>query len=109
MRFFVPLANDPRHSEDLYGKIRERLPDLDPGISAKRIYSLKFEHNGSFHRLVVGGHCQVLGDAGPVMAIFETREGEHYVCTPKRGAFEGEPFRIDRSSVSGVEEFSALA
>ena len=109
MRFFVPLANDPRHSEELYGKIRGRLPAPDPEISDRRIYSLKFEHNGSLHSLVVGGHCQILGDAGPVMAIFETGKGEHYICTPKRGAFEGEPYRIDRHSISGIEEFSALA
>ena len=108
MRFFVPLSNSPDHGERLYETIRDRLKQTKEGPAERRIYILKFQENGKHRSVAVGeGFHQVID--GPVLAIFQGgATSNYYICTPKHGAFEGEPYAIPKEATVGVEEFSAL-
>jgi hypothetical protein len=109
MRFFVPLSNDPDHAEHLYESIRHRLKETREPSSERRIYVLKFQgEEGKRLTIAVGGQVHGLSDE-PVLAIFRgLTTATYYVCTPKHGAFEGQPYAIPEEASVEVEEFSAL-
>lgn len=108
MRFFVPLSKDPYDGERLYETIRNRLKESKGPPAERRIYTLKFQENGRRRTIAVGDELHRLVD-GPIMAIFEgDTASTYYVCTPKYGAFEGEPYPIPKEATVEVEEFSAL-
>lgn len=107
MRFFVPLSNDADHGEHLYEIVRNRLSEVKEAPAERRIYVLKFEEEGKRRTIAVGGELK--GADGPVLAILQGREtSTYYVCTPKHGAFEGEPYPVPGEEAIEVEEFSAL-
>jgi len=109
MRFFVPLSNDPGHGEDVYRAVRNRLEEMREPAAERRIYVLKFEEDGKRRTIAVGDEVHRLGD-GPVVAILQGGTScTYYVCTPRHGAFEGEPYAVPKDHTLGVEEFSALA
>ncbi|MBV9083848.1 MAG: hypothetical protein JOZ62_14310 [Acidobacteriaceae bacterium] len=108
MRFFVPLSRDPEEGENIYGRIRERLKSTKEPPSDRRIYVLRYQQEGKPQTIAVGDDFKRLSD-GPVLAILEGGEtSKYYVCTPKHGAFEGEPFPIEKDKGIAIEEFSAL-
>ena len=108
MRFFVPLANDPNHGEYLYSTVRDRLRNTREPAADRRIYVLKFHEEGKPRTIAVGDEFHPSTD-GPVMAILQgDATSNYYVCTPKHGAFEGEPHAISKDASIEVEEFSAL-
>jgi hypothetical protein len=108
MRFFVPLSNDVNHAEHLYEKVRDRVAQMKEAPAARRIYILKFDDEGKRRTIAVGDEFHKLGD-GPIIAIFQGNStSTYYVCTPKHGAFEGEPYQIENDAAIEVEEFSAV-
>lgn len=108
MRFFVPLAQDPDHGEHLYMLLRARLANIREPPTEQRIYFLKFQQLGKCHTIAIGGNCDLFAD-GPVIAIFQGgATSTYYVCTPKHGVFEGEPYPIRGDECISIEEFSAL-
>jgi len=108
MRFFVPLANDSNHSEHLYEAVRDRLKNTKEPTAERRIYLLKFQEEGKRRTIAVGDEFHRITD-GPIMAILQgDSTANYYVCTPKHGAFEGEPYTIPRDANVEVVEFSAL-
>ena len=109
MRFFVPLSKDPDHGEHVYKALRDRLTNSKEALSDRRIYVLKFQQEGKRQTIAVGGDFHRFAD-GPVMAVFQGDvSSTYYVCTPKHGVFEGEPYPIQKDAgVEVVEEFSAL-
>ena len=108
MRFFVPSANDVRHSEDLYKTLRDRVAQSSGGVTDRRIYHLKFEHEGKRQTAVVGSDSHGLGK-GPVLAIFEGLNGCFYVCTQDKSVSDAQPHPVQTSAIIGAEDFSALA
>jgi hypothetical protein len=108
MRFFVPLSNDPDDGERLYEAVRDRLKQIKEAPVERRIYVLKFQEKGKRCTIAVGDDPQQSIN-GPVVAIFQGgATSTYYVCTPKHGAFEGEPYAIPSDATVEVEEFSAL-
>lgn len=108
MRFFVPLSQDANHGEHLYETIRNRLKETKESPAERRIYVLKFQEEGKRRTIAVGDELHRFVD-GPVVAILEGGStSTYYVCTPKHGAFEGEPYMIPKEAAAEVEEFSAL-
>lgn len=108
MRFFVPLSNDLDDGERLYETIRDRLKQIKETPAERRIYVLKFHEEGKRCTIAVGDAPQQSIN-GPVVAIFQGgATSTYYVCTPKHGAFEGEPYAIPGDAIVEVEEFSAL-
>ena len=108
MRFFVPLSNGADDGERLYETLRDRLKQTKEAAVERRIYVLKFEQDGKRRTIAVGDEFHMLTD-GPVLAIFQGRDtSTYYVCTPKHGAFEGEPYAVPKNASLEVEEFSAV-
>ena len=108
MRFFVPLCHDANDGERLYETIRSRLQETKEPAAERRIYVLKFQEDGKRRTIAVGDELHRLVD-GPIVAIFEgDATSTYYVCTPKHGAFEGEPYAVPKETTIEVEEFSAL-
>lgn len=108
MRFFLPLSNDQDDSERLYETVRNRLKETKEAPTQRRIYVLKFQENGQRKTVAVGDELHGLGD-GPVMAILQgDSTSTYYICTPKHGTFEGEPYIVRNDACLDVEEFSAL-
>ncbi len=108
MRFFVPSANDPRDAEERYRRLRDRLAASIGPVSERRIYRLKFEHDGTKRIAMVGSDRHGFGSA-PVCAIFEGSDGSKYVLTQNGDAGDGEPHPIPPNQVIETEDFSALA
>lgn len=109
MRFFVPLSKDRNDGEHLYNTFRDRLANTAEAAADTRIYVLKFQQDGQRRTIAVGDDFHRLND-GPVMAILQgNKTSTYYVCTPKHGGFEGEPYPIRQDGNAEVEEFSALA
>jgi hypothetical protein len=109
MRFFVPFTNNLRHAEELYRKLRDQLTADGSSLSERRIYRLKYEQEGHQQNAAVGSDRQHGFGHGPVLAIFESDNGVHYICTAKEGGLAAEPHPMPSSTVREVEEFSAEA
>ena len=108
MRFFVPLSKDPDEGECLYTAMRDRLKQTREAPAERRIYVLKFEDEGKCCTISVGSELHQLFNE-PVVAIFQGgTSSTYYVCTPKHGGFEGEPYEIPSGATIEVEEFSSL-
>src|SRR5690242_9039232 len=108
MRFFLPLSNDPDHAEQMYEGIRHRLAETREPPTERRIYELKFQEDGRRQTIAVGNELRH-SNGEPVIAILEgSGNSTYYVCTPKHGAFEGEPHAIASAGTVEVEEFSSL-
>lgn len=108
MRFFVPLSNDADHGERLYEIVRNRIRETAETPVERRIYVLKFQEEGKRRTIAVGDAFHRMSDE-PVLAILQgANTSTYYVCTPKHGAFEGEPYAVPRVQSIEVEEFSAL-
>jgi hypothetical protein len=102
------MSNDADHAERLYEMVCNRLKESQEAPVERRIYVLKFQEEGKRRTIAVGGemHCE---SDGPVLAILQGgATSTYYVCTPKRGAFEGEPYAVSTEKSVEVEEFSAL-
>jgi hypothetical protein len=108
MRFFIPSANDPHQAEEVYRKMRELIKNSGGSVSERRIYSLRFRHDGTQQTAMVGSDRHCFGN-GPVLAIFEGPNGVHYVCTQDSGNLESQPHPVDQAEIIEAEEFSALA
>ncbi|HET8827498.1 MAG TPA: hypothetical protein VFM77_20325 [Terriglobales bacterium] len=108
MRFFLPLSNDPDYAEQMYEGIRQRFTETREPPTERRIYVLKFHENGRGQTIAVGNELR-RSTGEPVIAILEgSGSSTYYVCTPKHGAFEGEPHAIASMGTVEVEEFSAM-
>lgn len=108
MRFFVPSADNSGQAEEIYHKIRDRVAASGGAVIDKRIYQLKYQHEGRPEIVVVGSDRHSFG-VGPVVAIFEASDGTHYVCTQRSVASEVQPHALPSSTVVETEDFSALA
>lgn len=74
MRFFVPSTNESRHAEEAYHAIRDQIATFIGPLTNKRIYRLKYDHNGQRQSVVVGSDRHGFGNR-PVIAIFEGADG----------------------------------
>jgi hypothetical protein len=108
MRFFIPSTTNTYEAENAYQKIRENILSSNEDISDRRIYRLKFEHDGNQRTAVVGSDRHGFGE-GAVLAIFERSDGCFYICTQKANQFEAEPHTVQTGAVIETEEFSASA
>ena len=108
MRFFVPLSSDADHGERLYDMVCDRLKQNKEAARERRIYVLKFQEEGKRRTVAVGDELHRESD-GPVLAILQGGDtSTYYICTPKHGGFEGEPYAVPTDGHIEVEEFSAL-
>jgi hypothetical protein len=62
MKFFVPGANDSHHAQDLYHTMRDRISRQCGTVTDKRIYHLKFHHEGALCNIAVGDSLRYLDE-----------------------------------------------
>lgn len=103
MKFFVPYTKDKTEAETVYAAFAEfnNVP-----ITKRRIWKLKWEHNGIINRAEVGQ--SIIGDSRfggePVLAILELST-LYMICTPNRGGIKGEPILAGKNVDSIVTYF----
>ena len=85
MEFFVPHATDAEQAERAYAAIKEFVAGQVGSLTDKRIYRIRFSHDGNCFDLRVGDIHPQLGER--VIAIFEGYI--YYVCTQNRGVVRG--------------------
>jgi hypothetical protein len=102
MKFFLPKAKNAREAEQLYEASR-KFCEQQTGckIRDRRVYSLRYRHNGQEYFAQVGSLDYT---EGLVLCIFES-EVTYFVCTPNRGVLRGPPVLVGREEVSDVEDF----
>jgi hypothetical protein len=107
MKFFIPVAkNKEVQQEEVYMQIRRHMAEgLRPKFDSRRVYKLRYTHDGKEHYAEVGmPHSQ---NGEPVIAIFhESGRRLYYICTPSRGVLGGEvPILVGEGNVLSWEDF----
>lgn len=106
MEFFVPNTHTRDAAERIYRSIRGFLGEA-PGqqrYSTRRVYRLRWSHNGNEHQASVG---EVTGFNGEVVIaiLYEFRRDLYHVCTPNRGVNRGNSILAGGSAVTFVDDF----
>ena len=108
MKFFIPHAETPEDTEQIYQEIKRRAQGAFPGpLSERRIFSIEFKHNNVTYEIEVGKKANFHEIDDEVMAIFESVSTVYLVCTPSRGIDPRSPMPIivGFSDTIGVEDF----
>ena len=101
MKFFIPTAKNEEQQQEVYESIRRFASEtLAWDFSDKRVFSLRYRHNGVEALAQVGEHDI---DGEIILAIFASVS--YVVCTPNRGAFCGHPILVGRDDTSDVVYF----
>src|SRR5262245_35338254 len=105
MKFFIPHAKDDVHAEEVYDGIKRFVGEQTFGmVTSRRIYSVRFVHDGVFYTAKVGSVFERTGE--PVVAILEGAV-IYYICTPTRGVHQEVPYLVGRRQVDEIEEFES--
>ena len=102
MNFFVPKAKDEKEAEEVYNDIKQFVSkSMQWKITNRRIFKIKYYHDGKDHYAEVGKASTVNGET--VLAILESNA--FLVCTPSRGAFKGQPIMVGGSEIVSIIDF----
>lgn len=109
MKFFVPAADSPEQTEELYGQLA-KIADTPPIDLEYRIFAILFRHNGEEFEARVGE--SVVGkfskDNAVVLAIFD---GDPYTIVTSAAAGHAShwhnPIYVGLKSVESVERFTS--
>jgi hypothetical protein len=104
MKFFIPHAENEAQAEEVYAGIKRIVlkETLNETIKERRIYSIRFRHDGVNYVATVGDIFERLGE--PVIALLEGTALFH-LCTPSRAVVKGGPYFIGREEVTSITEF----
>jgi len=107
MNFFVPDAESSEQRDRVYAAIKDFLgKELGAVFSQRRLYSLRWSHNGIEYEARVGDVTAFNGEL--VIAILhEPARDLYHVCTPTRGVAGGGSILAGDKSVASVREFDA--
>ena len=104
MKFFIPHTENETKQEDVYTSIVKFAEETTGWvISDKRIFSLRYFHNGKEHYSEVGKKESVDGYYEEVIAILDSNT--YLVCTPQRGVIRGLPILVGKQEVDHVVYF----
>ena len=101
-KFFVYLAKDDAQAEEAYEGIKAFAADNGFNPTARRIYRIKYIHDGVRRSATVGEVETRINE--PVIAILEGRN-VFLVCTPTRGVVRGIPLLVGDNEVESIEDF----
>lgn len=105
MKFFLPELDNPDLAEQQYKIIKDFAEEnLLWKITDRRIYSLKYRHEGTDHFAQVGEKEYRSNDI--VIVIFETQNNVFLICTPHRGVIGGLPILVGHREVSEIVDFA---
>jgi len=105
MKFFIPYASDEAEGEGVYDAIRKFITEeMIADLSPRRIFSLKYRHDGKDYYAEVGGHDSRVHE--PIIAIlYDALRDLYYVCTPNRGVARGIPVLVGGNEVRHIVDF----
>ena len=100
MEFFVPNIDDASKAEKFYQGVKKFSEDtLGWSISNRRIFSLRYRHDGT-EILAQVGEKDIDGEI--VIAIFDASQS-YVICTPNRGGLRGDPILAGKDRVSDID------
>jgi hypothetical protein len=107
VKFFVPGADDKQQQEEVYEGITKFLTESHGALfSGRKIYSLRYTHDGRQYSARVGEFHALNGE--PVIAIlYEPNRRLYHVCTPNRGCIRGMSILVGEDSVQEYEDFES--
>jgi hypothetical protein len=102
VKFFVPHADSPEQAERVWQATRDFLIDNGFQVSERRIYSMRYQHDGKDCFDKVGemdryGHEMIL-------VLLET-PSVYLCCTANRGVLRGHPILTGKGPDTFVTEF----
>lgn len=102
MKFFIPFATDDKQAENVWAATKKFAEEnLQWKITDRRIFSIKYTHEGKSYYSEVGKQDLRTGEV--VIAILESTT--FLVCTPNRGVARGEPMLVGINEVESVINF----
>ncbi|MGV8017875.1 MAG: hypothetical protein AB2L26_06780 [Ignavibacteria bacterium] len=107
MKFFIPGAKDENQQNEIYNAIIKFAEEQSGWkVTDRKIYSIKYKHDGNVYLDVVGKHEVKNGreDGEIVFAILKS-EVTYLVCTPHRCVLGGVPIYVGENDVISVEDF----
>ncbi len=101
-RFFVPAATDAAQAE----RVREAVIMFTKqttgwDCSNRRIFRIKYRHEGKNYFAQVGERCPRVGEL--VVMILDSKT--YLVCTQHRGVAGGQPVIVGKDEVYEIEDF----
>ena len=110
MEFFLPCADDLKIAEENYNAIKkfaEQQTFFE--VTEKRIFSLRYEHEGRRHYAEVGKVHGRIGEL--VIAILESKslsgQTVFLICSPNRCVLRGEPMLVGEDEVRELNRFGS--
>jgi len=107
MKFFIPHAKDKEEEHKVYDAIRKFARDqLKWNITDRRIFSIRYTHDGKGYYAEVGRTEQVEGEE--VIAILESGYSDvivYLICTPNRGVARGMPILVGENETYSIADF----
>jgi hypothetical protein len=105
MKFFVPEAENEEQAERVYQSVREFVAEQAMPLDDRRIFSIKYTHDGTQYYAEVGQTHALNGER--VIAILKARNyGLYYVCTPNRGVVRGGPILVGEHHTISTVDFA---
>lgn len=107
VKFFIPAADSVEQEEQAYNGIKAFLgKELGAEFSDRRVYLLRWRHDGKEHVAEVGKTTKFNGEL--VIAILYVPLCELYlVCTPNRGVRRGMSILVGGYSVNEFVDFDS--
>ena len=108
MKFFIPHAKDKKEEDKNYEAIKKFAKEtLGWNIKDRRIFSLRYTHDGKNYYAEVGKREQAEGEE--VIAILESGYSDviiYLICTPNRGVIRGMPILVGENEAYSVVDFN---
>ena len=102
--FFVPYAEDTAQAKRVWESTCEFMRKLGHKVLPKRIYSLRYVHNGNQRLDHVGGKDRY--GMEEILVLLET-DTVFLCCTANRGVLRGQPILIGKNFDTNLTEFSS--
>jgi hypothetical protein len=101
VKFFIPLAESDDQSARVYRSIKKCVASQVGDIKDRKIYRIRFLHDGKTHLATVGEVLPYNGEI--VIAILEG--SVFYICTYNRGVAKGAPILVRRDLLTEPQDF----
>lgn len=102
MKFFIPHTDDEKHAENVYEAIKKFAKESTGwNISDKKIFSIRYIHNGKEYYAEVGKKEGLEGEE--VIAILASNT--YLVCTSNRGVVRGDPILVGFNEARNIVYF----
>ncbi len=107
MKFFYPFTRDIAEAQHVYMSLKRSLADeQSEALSERKIYSLRYTHNGKRYYAQVG-RLHAANREVVLAILYDPLRDLYLICTPNRGANGKNPMLVGGSGVKAVVSFEA--